>query len=47
MIVWTGLVFLPSIRHKGHILKGQGKAIEYAVKMRRLPQEAMAGCPAG
>jgi aminoglycoside phosphotransferase family enzyme len=30
------------IRHKGHILiEGQGKAIEYAVKMRRLPHEAM------
>ena len=29
-------------RHKGSIsLEGQGKAIEYAVKMRRLPQEAM------
>jgi hypothetical protein len=29
-------------RKKGHIsLEGQGEAIEYAVKMRRLPQEAM------
>ncbi|MFQ5996916.1 MAG: phosphotransferase, partial [Dehalococcoidales bacterium] len=33
---------VPIVRDKGHIvLGGQGKAIEYAVKMRRLPQEAM------
>jgi len=30
------------IKHKGQIvLEGQGRAIEYAVKMRRLPHEAM------
>ena len=33
---------LPVTRHRGHIsLGGQGRAVEYAVKMRRLPQEAM------
>jgi len=33
---------VPVIRHRGHILiEGRGKAIEYAVKMRRLPREAM------
>ena len=33
---------VPIIRHEGSIsIEGQGKAIEYAVKMRRLPQEAM------
>jgi len=38
--VYLGVV--PIIRHKGCILiEGQGKAIEYAVKMRRLPYEAM------
>ena len=38
--VYLGVV--PITRHKGHIfIEGQGKAIEYAVKMRRLPQEAM------
>jgi len=36
------LSIVPITRHKGHILiEGQGKAIEYAVKMRRLPHEAM------
>jgi len=38
--VYLGVV--PITRHEGHIfIEGQGKAIEYAVKMRRLPQEAM------
>ena len=38
--VYLGVV--PIIKHKGSILiEGQGKATEYAVKMRRLPQEAM------
>jgi hypothetical protein len=38
--VYLGVV--PITRHKGHIsIEGQGKVIEYAVKMRRLPQEAM------
>ena len=33
---------MPRSRHEGGIsIGGQGKAIEYAVKMRRLPQEAM------
>jgi aminoglycoside phosphotransferase family enzyme len=33
---------VPIIEHGGHFsLSGQGKAIEYAVKMRRLPQEVM------
>jgi len=33
---------VPIIRHEGHFsIEGQGEAIEYAVKMRRLPQEAM------
>ena len=33
---------VPIIRHRGRIsIEGQGKAMEYAVKMRRLPQEAM------
>ena len=33
---------VPIIEHGGHFsIGGQGKAIEYAVKMRRLPQEAM------
>jgi len=37
---YTGVV--PIIEHGGHFsLSGQEKAIEYAVKMRRLPQEAM------
>jgi len=36
------LSVVPIIKHKGHIsIEGQGKAIEYAVKMRRLPHEAM------
>ena len=38
--VYLGVV--PITRDKGDILvEGQGKIIEYAVKMRRLPQEAM------
>jgi len=36
------LSVVPITRDKGNfIIGGQGKAIEYAVKMRRLPQEAM------
>jgi aminoglycoside phosphotransferase family enzyme len=36
------LSVVPIIKHKDSILiEGQGKATEYAVKMRRLPQEAM------
>jgi len=38
--IYLGVV--PITRDKGNILvEGQGKAMEYAVKMRRLPQEAM------
>ncbi len=38
--VYLGVVSI--VRHEGHILiGGQGEAIEYAVKMRRLPREAM------
>jgi aminoglycoside phosphotransferase family enzyme len=36
------LSVVPIIKHKDSILvEGRGKAMEYAVKMRRLPQEAM------
>jgi aminoglycoside phosphotransferase family enzyme len=36
------LGMVPVVRQRGRIsMEGQGRAIEYAVKMRRLPQEAM------
>jgi len=36
------LSVVPIVKHKDSILvEGRGKAVEYAVKMRRLPQEAM------
>jgi aminoglycoside phosphotransferase family enzyme len=37
----TYLGVVPITREKGYVLGGKGEAVEYAVKMRRLPQEAM------
>jgi aminoglycoside phosphotransferase family enzyme len=37
--IYLGVV--PITKEKGYILGGKGEAVEYAVKMRRLPQDAM------